>query len=133
MARGYVPRVAALRDPEAYERTLFPDQVALRDVVGSAEPVVAIPRGAVAWMPKPVYNLHWSRNGELFFDARTPPAERRGVRSVAFDADPAQLRRNRVGHPHLDAWLQDGSARLRPDPDPPAARKGRVWVLVELH
>jgi hypothetical protein len=132
------PRVAALRAPEAYARSKFPDQVALRELVARAEPVVAIPRGAVAWMSQPVYNLHWSRNGELFFDGRTPAhaaralLERRGVRSIAFDVERTRLEAGEVGHPLLDTWLRDGSARLRPDPDPPPARRGRVWVLVEL-
>lgn len=138
MLASYGPRLAALRAPRAYERMLFPDQDALRELVAGAEPVVAIPRGAVAWMPKPVYNLHWSRNGEIFFDERSDPdaaralLERRGVRSVAFDADPRSLARGRVGHPILDAWLREGSARLRADADPPAARRGRVWILLEL-
>ena len=89
-------------------------------------------------MPQPVYNLHWSRNGEFFFDRRGSPQaarallERRGVRRVAFDADPAALERGRVGHPILDAWLGDGRARLRVPSPPLAARRGRLWVLVEL-
>jgi hypothetical protein len=138
LVASYAPRLAALRDPGAYERALFPDQVALRELVARAAPVVAIPRGAVAWMPQPVYNLHWSRNGELFFDGRTAPdaaralLERRGVRSIAFDVEPRLLAKGRLGHPLLDAWLADGSAALRADPEPPAARRGRVWVLVEL-
>lgn len=131
------PRLGALRDPAAYERRVAPVQVGLRTVVARGEPVVAIPQGAVSWMPKPVYNLHWARNGELFFDGRTPPAQARellrarGVHSLAIDA-PAGAR-ERVGHPIVDAWLASGEATLRPDPDPPPAGRGRVWRLVDLH
>lgn len=130
------PRLPALRDPQTYERAIMPAQDGLRTAVARAEPVVAIPRGAVAWMPKPVYVLHWSRNGELFFDGRTPAGEAlallrtRGVRSLVIDAPPGGVRR--VGHPIVDAWLADGRARLRPDPRPPTAQKGRVWRVVDL-
>jgi hypothetical protein len=133
-----VPRVASLRDPQAYRRALFPDQVALAEVVAEGEPLVAIPRGAVAWMPRPVYNLHWSRNGELFFDGRTAPdaawalLARRGVHSLVLDVEPSALGRGRTGHPLVDAWLRDGRARLRGDATPLPARRGRVWVLVDL-
>jgi hypothetical protein len=131
----YGPRLAALRHPAAYERRVFPDQVALREVV----------------MPKPVYLLLWERNGELFFRdlrgtrdgeefvvPRTPPdraralLERRGVRSLALDVRPPHPRDGRVGHPIVDAWLREGSATLRPDPDPPRASGDRRWVLVDL-
>jgi hypothetical protein len=153
MGARLLPRVAALRDPRAYEREVFPDQVALREVVSNAEPVVAIPMGAVFWMPKPVYNLHWERNGELFFireglhweragerffTRKTPPREalallrRRGVRSLAIDVEPPHPRDGRVGHPILDAWLREGLAALRADGELPSARGDRVWVLVEL-
>lgn len=153
MGARLLPRVAALRDPRAYERGIFPDQVALREVVSDAEPVVAIPMGAVFWMPKPVYNLLWERNGELFFTPKTlhwerdgepfstpstPPREalallrRRGVRSLAIDVAPPHPGDGRVGHPIVDAWLREGLATLRADDDPPSARGDRVWVLVEL-
>lgn len=131
------PRIGALRDPGRFERQIMPAQAALRDLVARAEPVVAIPRGAVSWMDQPVYVLHWSRNGELFFDGRTPPDEARallrarGVRSLAIDA-PLAAPRGRVGHPIVDAWLEAGSAHLRPDAAPPAATRGRVWRLVTL-
>ncbi len=147
----YGPRLAALRHPAAYERRVFPDQIALREVVSRGEPVVAIPMGAVLWMPKPVYVLLWERNGELFFRdlrgtrdgeafvvPRTPPdraralLERRGVRSLALDVRPPHPHDGRVGHPIVDAWLREGSATLRPDPDPPRARGDRRWVLVDL-
>lgn len=136
--RALGPRVLALRDPDAYEREVLPDQVALREVVARAEPVVAIPRGAVSWMERPVYNLHWSRNGELFFDARTSPdaalalLERRGVRSLVLDVETPLPGDGTLGHPIVDAWLRTGRARVVPDADPPAARGGRIWVLVEL-
>jgi hypothetical protein len=147
------PRVAALRDPRAYEREVFPDQVALRYLVSSADAVVAIPMGAVFWMPPPVYNLHWERNGELFFIPKTlhwerdgepfstrstPPREalallkRRGVRSLAIDVKPPHPRDGRVGHPTVDAWLREGLAALRAEREPPPARGDRVWVLVDL-
>ena len=64
----YAPRIAALTDPGTYRAGVFPDQAALRDLVARSRPVVAIPKGAVSWMDRPVYNLHWERNGELFFD-----------------------------------------------------------------
>jgi hypothetical protein len=137
-AQDYVPRIAALRDPRAYERAVFPDQDALRDTVAELEPVVAIPKGAVSWMPKPVYVLHWTRNGELFFDNRTPPREahallrRRGVRSLVIDVSPARIRPNALGHPLVDAWLRGGGARLRADVARRPADDGRVWVALEL-
>lgn len=147
----YGPRLAALRDPAAYERRVFPDQVALREVVARAEPVVAIPMGAVLWMPKPVYVLLWERNGELFFQdlrgkrdgepfvvPRTPQAQarallaRRGVRSLALDVRPPHPHDGRVGNATVDAWLREGTATLRADPDPPRARGDRRWVIVDL-
>ncbi|MEE8476709.1 MAG: hypothetical protein V3T01_15235 [Myxococcota bacterium] len=150
-AAHYLPRVAALRSPENYERRIFPDQVALGEIVARGSPVVAIPMGAVLWMPKPVYNLLWERNGELFFrglrggrgDERhavrsaTPEdalalLERRGVRSLVLDVRPPHPGDGRVGNPIVDAWLANRVAKLRPDPDPPRARGDRVWVLVDL-
>jgi len=153
MGARFLPRVAALRDPQPYQREIFPDQVALREIVLSAEPVVAIPMGAVFWMPKPVYNLHWERNGELFFTRKTlhwerdgelfstqatPPREalallgKRGVRSLAIDVEPPHPRDGRVGHPIVDAWLREGWVALRADIEPSPARGDRVWVLVDL-
>jgi hypothetical protein len=145
------PRLAALRDPDAYERRVFPDQVALRDMVSRAEPVVAIPMGAVLWMPKPVYVLLWERNGELIFrELRgrrggepfvvppTPPDRARallgarGVRSLVLDVQPPHPADGRTGLPTVDLWLRQGTARLRADPEPPAARGDRVWVRVDL-
>jgi hypothetical protein len=135
----YLPRVPALAAPEPYRKAKFPDQVALREMVARAEPVVAIPMGAVLWMPKPVYLLIWERNGELFFTRRTPPREaravldRRGVRSLVLDVRPPLPADGSLGHPIVDAWLREGTASLRPDANPPAARAGKVWVLVDLH
>jgi hypothetical protein len=133
-----IPRVAALADPLAYRRARFPEQVALAEVVAEGAPPVAIPRGAVSWMPQPVYNLHWSRNGELFFDARTPPDQawtvlaERGVHSLVIDVEAAVLRSGRTDHPIVDAWIEDRRARLRSDASTKPARRGRVWVLVDL-
>ena len=136
------PRVAALRDPQAYERARFPDQVALREIVARAEPVVGISMGAVSWMPGPVYNLHWVRNGELFFsepDRMASPVSalallrRRGVRSLVIQARAPLPGDGRVGHPIVDAWLRRGVATLRTDvPRRPATHRGHVWVLVDL-
>lgn len=152
VAAHYLPRVAALRSPDAYQRRIFPDQVALGEMVSRGSPVVGIPKGAVLWMPKPVYNLLWERNGELFFrDLRgrrgdqhhvvrsaTPEAarallKRRGVRSLVLDVRPPHPGDGRVGNAIVDAWLHDRVAKLRPDPDPPRARGDRVWVLVDLN
>ena len=141
-AQACLPRIAALAGPRAYEARVFPDQAALRDLVSRAGPVVAIPGGAVAWMEKPVYVLDWERNGELFFDRvleyQTPPEEarallaRRGVRSLVLDVAPPLPEDGRLGHPTVDAWIRDGRARVRPDPRPKPARRGRVWVTVDL-
>jgi hypothetical protein len=138
----YLPRVAALRDPHAYELAIFPDQDALRRIVAQAEPAVAIPMGAVAWMDRPVYLLHWERNGELFFDAVrgnwTPPADalallrRRGVRSLVIDVPAGASPERGLGHATLDAWLSKGEARVRDDVPRLPARRGREWLLVEL-
>jgi hypothetical protein len=38
----------------------------------------------------------------------------------------------RTGLPTVDLWLRQGTARLRADPEPPAARGDRVWVRVDL-
>ncbi len=137
----YLPRVASLRSPATYERSIFPDQYALRDMVERAEPVVGISKGAVLWMPKPVYNLHWERNGELFLvpvgSHLTPPDEalallkRRGVRSLVLEVRPPHPRDGAVGYPTVDRWIRSGAARLRGDIDPPRSRQG-LWALVEL-
>jgi hypothetical protein len=151
LALRYGPRVAALRNPGAYEARMFPDQAALREVVAAAPPVVAIPMGAVSWMPVPVYNLLWERNGELVFRdlqggrgddrvrvPRTPADQafeiltKRGVRSLVIDTAPPHPRDGRVGHPTVDAWLGQGRAVLRHDPEPKPARGRRVWVTVQL-
>jgi hypothetical protein len=141
LVREYAPRVLALRDPHAYERAAFPDQDALRRVVAQGDAVVAIPMGAALWMDRPVYLLHWERNGELFFDPVrghwTPPdaalalLRRRGVRSLAIDVAP-DAQPGALGHPTLDAWLSRGVARVRDDVPRLPARGGREWRLVDL-
>jgi hypothetical protein len=138
-------RLAGLRGPQAYEQRMFPDQDALRRMVARAEPVVGIPMGAVAWMPRGVYNLLWERNGELYFGQgmpagliSTPPdaafalLSERGVRSLVLDVAPPHPGDGRVGNAAVDTWLQDGRARLATDIAPLPARQGRVWVLVRL-
>jgi len=142
LAQAYLPRIAALRHPHSYEREQFPDQVALREAVARAEPVVAIPKGAVAWMPKPVYVLHWERNGELFMDRilplKTPPAMarallvRRGVRSLVLDVKQPVPADGTTGNPTVDAWIRAGQARVRDEPHTSYAGKRRVWVTIDL-
>jgi len=137
-AQRYLPRIAALRHPTAYERAMFPDQDNLRRMVARADPVVGIPMGAVSWMPQPVYNLLWERNGELYFVEGTPPGpalallRRRGVRSLVIDAEPPHPADGRVGHALVDAWLARGRAEIAEDVHPLPARGQRVWVLVRL-
>jgi hypothetical protein len=134
----YLPRIAALREPAAYERSVFPDQDALRRMVAQAEPVVAIPMGAVSWMPRPVCNLLWRRSGERYFVKGTPPARalallrQRDVRSLVIDVESPLAAAGRTGHPIVDAWLEQGLAVVARDVEPLAARAGRVWVLVRL-
>jgi hypothetical protein len=137
----HLPRVAALPAPDAYRAREFPDQVALAQMVAVGRGVVAIPKGAVLWMPKPVYLLHWERNGELFFGEvrgrRTPPdaalalLRRRGVGSLVVEVA-APVSPDRVGHPTVDAWIAAGLAKRRPGIRPRSVRPGRVWVLVDL-
>jgi len=104
--------------------------------------VVAIPKGAVLWMPRPVYVLHWERNGELFFDRvlgrRTPPEDalalmhRRGVGTVILERPEAGLPREGTGHATVDAWIAAGRAARRVDVAPRASRPGHVYVRVDL-
>jgi hypothetical protein len=138
-----VTRIPALAQPTAYERRVFPDQDNLRRIVSISEPVVAIPMGAVSWMPKPVYNLLWERNGELFFLNNQSPdrifeiLERRGVRTLVLDvpapspgdAPPGD---GGVGHAIVDHWLGDGRAELDTRIPRLAARADRVWIVVRL-
>jgi len=137
-AVALLPRVAALRAPAAYERARFPDQDALRRMVAQAPPVVGIPMGAISWMPQPVYNLLWERNGELYFDERTPPdralalLRERGVRSLVLDVEPPHPDDGRTGHPLVDAWLAEQHATLARDVPLLPARKQSRWVLVLL-
>jgi hypothetical protein len=142
LGRACLPRIAAWRDPHAYERSEFPDQAALREAVSHAEPVVAIPKGAVAWMSKPVYVLHWERNGELFFDRvvhyQTPPGlalgllVSRGVHSLVLDVKPPLPADGSIGQALVDAWIRAGRARVRAEPHVLRARDGRVWVTIDL-
>jgi hypothetical protein len=139
----HLPRVAAIRSPDAYRASVFLDQIALGQLVAQGRGVVAIPGGAVLWMRKPVYLLHWERNGELFFGSvlgrRTPPDEalallrRRGVGSLVVEV-PAPLPddRVRVGHPTVDAWIAAGQAARRLGVRPRPVRPGRLLVLVDL-
>jgi hypothetical protein len=135
------PRVAALQAPEAYKARIFPDQVALAGLVAQGHGVVAIPKGAVHWMPKPVYLTYWERNGELFFEPVrgnwTPPdtafalLTSRGVRSVVVEAREAPALAGRL-HPTVDQWLADGRAFVRPGVPPAPGRGDRIYVLVDL-
>jgi hypothetical protein len=95
-------------------------------------------------MPKPVYLLHWERNGELFFGSvlgrRTPPDEalallrRRGVGSLVVEVPAAlpPLAEGRVGHPTVDAWIAAGRAARRTGIAPRPVRPDRLLVLVDL-
>jgi hypothetical protein len=138
-----LPRIAGIGSPHAYERVVFPDQDALREVVGAVEGVVAIPKGAVHWMPNPVYVLHWERNGEIFFDPlpgrrATEPdrvlavLRKHEVIAIALDVPPTAISSTGVGHPTVDHWIAQGLAVVRVDVEPRPARRGRVWVLIEL-
>jgi len=137
MIRAYAPRVFALRTPRAYERAVFPSQEGLRELVALGEPTVAITMGPVLWMPRPVYLLHWERNGEIFFSGQ-PPARvlavlrRRGVRSLVVPVAAPLPRDGSTGHRTLDAWLRSGEARWDPDVDARSYGKRRVWVLIHL-
>ncbi len=133
-----VTRIPALAQPTAYERRVFPDQDNLRRIVSVSEPVVAIPMGAVSWMPKPVYNLLWERNGELFFLNNQSPdrtfeiLERRGVRTLVLDVPAPPPGDGSVGHAIVDHWLGDGRAELDTRIPRLAARADRVWIVVRL-
>jgi len=142
LAASTLPRVAALRDPGAYARRVFPDQLALAELVARGRGVVAIPKGAVLWMPRPVYVLHWERNGELFFDRvlehRTPPDQalallrERGVGSLVLELPGDRADSALTGHPSVDAWIAGGDARIRREVGPLPSRGGRVYRLVDL-
>jgi len=134
----YLPRLAALRDPLAYQQRVFPDQFNLRRMVSFGDPVVGIPMGAVSWMTQPVYNLSWERNGEIYFLAGARPEavlERlveRGVRSLVLDVEPPHPDDGRTGHPVADAWLETGRATLARDVPVLPARGDKRWVLLRL-
>ena len=133
-----VTRIPALAQPTAYERRVFPDQDNLRRIVSISEPVVAIPMGAVSWMPKPVYNLLWERNGELFFFNNQSPdrtfeiLKRRGVRTLVLDVPAPPPGDGSVGHAIVDSWLSDGRAELDTRIPRLAERADRVWIVVRL-
>ncbi|HVN40796.1 MAG TPA: hypothetical protein VMW19_21740 [Myxococcota bacterium] len=139
LADAYLPRIAALHDPHAYEARVFPDQDHLRRLVALGRGVVAIPGGAAAWMDRPVYLLDWERNGELFLDpvhdAHTSPDDalallrRRGVGSLVLDVAPGD---ERTGHASVDAWIRNGVARIRDGAPRLPARHGREWLLLDL-
>jgi hypothetical protein len=137
MLRAYAPRILALRAPRAYERAVFPSQERLRELVALGEPTVAIPMGAVLWMPGPVYLLHWERNGEIFF-TRQPPEQvlsvlrHRGVRSLVVSVRAPLPGDGSTGHPTLDAWLRSGQARWDPATGTAPDSESRVWVLIHL-
>jgi hypothetical protein len=137
LTRAALPRVAAIANPDAFRARAWPDQMALRELVAEARPSVAISMGAALWMPRPVYNLHWERNGEFFFRGTNPDRIRhilteRGVRSLVLPVDVPLPADGRIGHPTVDAWLQRGQARVRTDVTPRVKRAGRVWILVDL-
>jgi hypothetical protein len=139
MVRAYVPRVKALRVPSAYERAVWPSQESLRQLVALADPVVGISTGAVLWMPKPVYNLHWERNGELFLNGSMSPKEvldvvrRRKIRSIVIIRPGPLPTDGSTGQPIVDAWLRWGVASLRRDVGPKPAFAGSLWILVDIH
>lgn len=137
----HLPRIVALRSPEAHKARIFPDQIALAAVVAEGRGVVAIPKGAVSWMPRPVYLTYWERNGELFFEPVlgrvTPPDEAfallasRGVGSVVVEAREKTLAAGRL-HPTVDRWIAAGQAFVRSDVSPRRGRGDRIYVLVDL-
>ena len=89
-------------------------------------------------MPKPVYNLLWERNGELFFFNNQSPdrtfeiLKRRGVRTLVLDVPAPPPGDGSVGHAIVDRWLSDGRAELDTRIPRLAARADRVWIVVRL-
>ena len=100
--------------------------------------MVAIPMGAVSWMTRPVYNLLWERNGEIYFLEGALPEgvlrrlRDRGVRSLVLDVKPPHPDDGRTGHPIADAWLENGAAAIAPDAPVLPARGNKRWVLLRL-
>jgi hypothetical protein len=134
---AYGPRLAALRAPGPYERAVWPAEESLREIVASAEPVVAIPMGAVLWMPKPVYLLIGERNGEIFVGRDAPRHvfdvfERRGVRSLVVSVKSPIPANGRFEHPVFGAWVRRGWLRPRADVQPLPSFPGKVWVLLDV-
>lgn len=107
-------------------------------MVAEGEPVVGIPMGAVSWMTKPVYNLLWERNGEIYFlegalpDGVLRRLRDRGVRSLVLDVAPPHPGDGRTGHPIADAWLETGQAAIAADAPVLPARGKKRWVLLRL-
>ena len=136
------PRLAALRAPDAYRMQQFPEQLALAELVKLGRGVVAIPGGAVLWMPRPVYLLHWQRNGELFFDRvlgrETPPDQalallrRRGVESLVVEVRSPPQDPRRVGHRIVDRWIANGQAARRTGVEARPGRADSSYILVDL-
>ncbi len=103
-----------------------------------ARPVVAIPGGLAFWIPKPIYSLHWERNGESMFGGRSHPAQilaqlkRRGVSSVVLAAPTPLPEDGSIGHPIADQWLRTGAVKLRPGLEARSSGPGQIWVLLDL-
>ena len=137
MLRAYAPRILALRAPRAYERAVFPSQERLRELEALGEPTVAISMGAVLWIPRPVYLLHWERNGEIFFTTQPPEyvlsvLRRRGVRSLVVSVRAPLPADGSTGHRTIDTWLRSGQARWDPATGTAPDGESRVWVLIHL-
>jgi len=134
---AYAPRLGAVRAPGPYERAVWPAEESLRKIVARGAPVVAIPMGAVLWMPKPVYLLIGERNGEIF-DVSDPPRhifdvfERRGVSSLVVSVELPLPADGGLRHATYDEAIRRGWLRPRPDVQPLPAFPGRVWVLLEV-
>jgi hypothetical protein len=134
---AYAPRLGALRAPGPYERAVWPAEESLRKMVARAEPVVAIPMGAVLWMPKPVYLLIGERNGEIFVGRDSPRHvfdvfERRGVRSLVVSVKSPIPADGRLDHPIFGEWIRQGWLQPRDDVQPLPAFPGKVWVLLNV-
>ena len=133
---AYAPRLAALRAPRPYERAVWPAEESLREMVAQAQPVVAIPMGAVLWMPKPVYLLIAERNGEIFVGRDSARhllevLERRSVRSLIVSVS-STAPPGRLGHRVFDRWIRRGWLRRRTDVEPLPSWPGKVWVLLDV-
>jgi hypothetical protein len=106
-------------------------------MVARAEAVVAIPMGAVLWMPKPVYLLIGERNGEMFAGRDSPRhvlgvLERRGVRSFVLPVRAPVTFDGSIDHRLFGEWIRRGWLRPRSDVPPLPAFPGEAWVLMDL-